>query len=229
MERQKSELEGKTIYGFGDSLIKGHVNGIGMLDYVAEKNGMILQKYAVNGATVITGLLKKIGKPLWFEPNIAEQILEAPSDVPDYICFDGLTNDAEDMVVKEYLGVLTDHYRGGYDRTTFIGSFEHICFLLREKYQNSAIFYVCAHKMPTRSLWAQDTFQEWARKTCEKWSIPCIDVYRAGGINTFLPGMRREFSYDDMHSTTDGDGTHLNEAGYRLWYAPMIEQALLWR
>ena len=221
----ESVLSGKTLYGFGDSLVCGHYLGIGMLDYVAEENGMIYTKYAINGGTVIPGIASQLDNAI-LVPDLAAQIEAASDQPPDFICFDGLTNDAYDLIIDQYLGVPSGNYDGEYDTDTFIGAFETVCFKLRKKYQDSSIFYVCTHKMPSRKQEPQELLQHWARKICRKWSIPYIDVYNRGGINTCISGMRYDYSYNLPGETVGGNGTHLNADGYRLWYAPMIETEL---
>ena len=219
-------LKGKLLFGFGDSLVDGHWNGIGMLHYMAEKNGMIYHNYAINGATVLPCEPHKIDRMEKTVIDIAEQVRKAPDEPCDFICFDGLTNDAYDETLTKN-GTISDCYEGDYDTSTFCGAFEMICYELRRKYQNSNILYICPHKMPTRSFQAQEALQKCARSICEKWSIPYVDMYRRGQINTYMDGMRRDFSYNTMDKMTDGNGTHLNEEGYRLWYAQVIETALL--
>lgn len=49
MEDKNIQKKKKVLYGFGDSLVEGHCINIGMLDRLAEKNGMKYQKYARNG------------------------------------------------------------------------------------------------------------------------------------------------------------------------------------
>ncbi len=221
-----NRLKGKLLYGFGDSLVDGHWNGKGMLHYVAEKNQMIYKNFSVNGAAVIPCEPHKINGMEKTVIDIARQVRQAP-DIPcDFICFDGLTNDAYEETLEK-LGVISENYEGNYDTSTFCGAFERICYELRLKYQNSAILYICPHKMPTRALKVQDILQKCAREICEKWSIPYVDIYRQGQINTCIDGMRKDFSYNTMEKMTDGNGTHLNEDGYRLWYAPLIEAKLL--
>ena len=221
-----SPLYGRSIYSFGDSLMCGHHNGIGMLDWLTKAHGMKYTKYAINGASVIPGLELIIGNPL-LGPDIIEQIALADGKQPDFVCFDGLTNDAYDFVVKNQLGGIRAGYEGGYDENTFIGGLETICFRLREKYPSSRLLYVCTHKMPNRSIMAQDTLQRCAREVCEKWSIPYVDVYRAGQINTCLPAMRAAYSYDGPNDKSGGNGTHLNPEGYLRWYAPLIVNSLI--
>ncbi len=219
-------LHDKLIYGFGDSLIAGHCAGIGMLDYVAQSNHMILEKYAVNGASVLPKEPFSYPDMEGIVYDIGKQIDLAPDILPDYICFDGLTNNASDEIANAP-GILSESYDGNYDTYAFLGAFETICYKLRTKYQNSRILYICPHKMPARTRFSQDTLQACVRSACEKWAIPYVDMYRSGGINTCIEGMRREFSYDRTVETCNGDGTHLTPEGYRLWYAPLIEAKLL--
>ncbi|MDO4293458.1 MAG: SGNH/GDSL hydrolase family protein [Eubacteriales bacterium] len=221
-----SPLCGKTIYGFGDSLVAGHANRVGMLDFAARKNGMIYRRYAANGATIVPGIAPRIGDG-WLVPDVASQVESASAETPDFVCFDGLTNDAEKATAERYLGQLSDSWDGGWDLSTFYGAFENVCHTLRKKYQDSCIFYVAVHRMPTRDQKTQEILQRAAREVCEKWAIPVVDMFRAGGINTCIDGMRRDYSYDTMEKLWDGNGTHLNEAGYSEWYAPAIERLML--
>lgn len=218
-------LEGKTMYGFGDSLVYGHYMEIGMLDHLVQKNRMNYYKFAVNGASVIPGIAEKMGMDIRV-PDIAEQIRTAPEKKPDYICFDGLTNDAYPYVLEHCLGELTDHYGGGYDTETFTGAFENICYLLREKYPDSKLLYICPHKMPTREKKVQDKLHMCVKAVCGKWSIPRVDIYNKGNINTCFPTMRYKYSYDNNGDICGGNGTHLTDEGYRIWYAPQIEAEL---
>ena len=194
----------KVLYGFGDSLVEGHCIGVGMLDALAKKYDLAYHKYAKNGAAIIPrDMTEDAAGDDGRVPDVAAQIELASGRVPDFICFDG-----------------------EYDRSTFYGAFERICFLLRRKYADSRIFYVSVHKMPTRSRNVQEILHGAAREVCEKWSIPCVDVYRCGQLNTCVDEMRRKYSYDRAEYLTDGNGTHLNAEGYEKWYLPMIEDAM---
>lgn len=220
-------LFNKTIYGFGDSLIAGHFNGIGMLDYVAQSCHMHLQKFAANGASVIPH------EPFTFPDmegivyDIGRQVDLAPDAVPDFVCFNGMTNDAKNPDIIHSPGIISENYDGIYDTTTFSGAFETICYKLCQKYQNSNILYIFPHRMPTRTKTAQDTLHTLIVSICEKWKIPYVDIYNESAINTCMEQMRKEFSYNRPNETNDGDGTHLNPKGYRLYYAPFIQNALL--
>lgn len=213
------KLKGKTVYNFGDSLMYGHYEK-GMLDDLCADNEMVLNKYAINGATILgsTGLY-----------NIENQVLNASETVPDFVIFDGLMND--DSITTSYttnLGTLSDSFIvTDLDTNTFYGAMEHLIYTIRNKYVTSNIIFVCCHKTPSRDKTAQDTLQEAVRKCCEKWSIPYVDVYNHGQINCYMESMRTTWSYNNQGETSGGNGTHLTGAGYNKWYAPLIKAKML--
>lgn len=219
-------LKDKTIYGFGDSLIAGHLIQVGMLHHIVERNHMKFSNFAQNGATVIPGDFQKMSG-LIDTYHIARQIELAPTEVPDYICFNGMTNDAFQIITEHQLGEASDSYDGGYDLTTFSGAFENICLLLRNKYRDSHIIYVTPHRMPIRSMKSQKILCQRAMEVCEKWSIPVVDMFHEGEINTCIEGMRDRYTYFTELRMDGGDGMHLNAEGYIRWYAPKIEAELL--
>jgi hypothetical protein len=219
-------LRGKTIYGFGDSLIAGHLIKVGMLHHIVKKNEMIFLNYAQNGATVIAGDFNKMSG-LIDTPNVAQQIQNASDVVPDYVCFNGMTNDAFQMIIDHQLGEISDSFDGGYDLTSFTGALENICLLLKNKYRDSHIIYVTPHRMPIRSMNAQITLCKRAKEVCNKWTIPVVDIFNKGEINTCIETMRDKYTYYKEDRLDGGDGMHLNAEGYIRWYAPKIEAELI--
>lgn len=205
------KLKGKTVYGFGDSLICGHYSKVGMLDMLCDNEGMIYKKYAVNGAK-ITGQ--------W---EILKQIILGDTEQPDFVIFDGGTNDA---FTSSPIGEFSEEYTSqGYD--TFVGAFDTVCNNIRVKYPNAKIIYVSPHKMPTSSFEIQKTIHDMALKVCDKYSISVVDIYRQGQINTNIETMKNEWSYDTEGTTSGGSGTHLTGEGYYKFYAPMIKAKML--
>lgn len=204
-------LKGKTVYGFGDSLVYGHYSKVGMLDMLCDNEGMIYKKYAVNGAK-ITGQ--------W---EILKQIMLGDTEQPDFVIFDGGTNDA---FTSSPIGEFSEEYTSqGYD--TFIGAFDTICNNIRVKYPNTKIIYVSPHKMPTSTFEIQKTIHDMALKVCDKYSISVVDVYSQGQINTNIETMKNEWSYDTEGATSGGNGTHLTGEGYYKFYAPLIKAKML--
>ena len=91
------------------------------------------------------------------------------------------------------------------------------------KYPLVPRYFVAVHHMPTIPLARQDQVQAMAAQLCRKWSVPVIDIYGAGQINTFNPEMAARFSYNSGSHPQDGDGTHLNARGYQRYYTPMLQ------
>ena len=217
IESNNNVLNNKTVYSFGDSLLAGHYSGKGMIDGLVTSQGMSYTKYAVNGSTVIGST----------SGSILYQINNASSTVPDFIVFDGLTNDAYQTTIDSKLGLLSDNYDGNYNTETFYGAFEHICYNLRTKYMDSNIIYVVPHKMPTRDKSAQEKLTSIALEVCKKWSIAVVDIYNKGQINCYLDNMRTKYSYNNQGETIGGNGTHLTGEGYDKWYAPLIKSKMI--
>ena len=110
---------------FGDSIVAGHkYTAASFVNFVAEKEGMtVLQKNAVNGATIMDAN--------YSGGRILTQIQNTGNSTPDYVIFDGGTNDAE------YLTKHTDVQIGdatSTDEATFAGSFRATIQKLKEKY-----------------------------------------------------------------------------------------------
>lgn len=220
-------LAGRKLYAFGDSLVKGHTLKVGMLDAAAAHEGMILEKYAENGATIMP---TEPGDHSYASDNritdVAQQITSAPVETPALICFDGLVNDASIGVRLSPLGHLTADFNDDYNLTTPYGAFEHVCAQLRQKYPHTQVLYIANHHIANNPLALQDQMHDLAIDVCQKWAIDVVDVYCEGGINTNIPQMAADYSYNGEGSDRDGDGTHLNVIGYETWYAPMIEAAI---
>lgn len=203
-------LKDKTIINFGDSIGAGDGNnGAGYAELLAKKNDMTCYDYAVGGATITTST-----------NDILTQIEKAKNDkkTADYILFDGFTNDINNGAVKE-LGKISDGYSQTKDINTFSGAFEEICFRLKTYWKGTPIFYVCVHKMSSRNTELQNTYSTRAKTLCERWSIPVIDIYNEGGLNTYIA------DYKTLY-TNNADGTHPNELGYNTFYVPLIEKNL---
>lgn len=203
-------LKNKTILNFGDSISAGDGNnGVGYAELLAKKNNMTCYDYAVGGATITTST-----------NDILTQIEKAKNDkkTADYILFDGFTNDINKGAVKE-LGKISDGYGQTKNVNTFSGAFEEICYRLKTYWKGIPIFYVCVHKMSSRDTALQKTYSERAKTLCERWSIPVIDIYGAGGLNTYIADYKTFY-------TNNADGTHPNELGYNTFYVPLIEKIL---
>ncbi len=224
-------LRGSTMYTFGDSIIAGHVYpraGVG--EFVADQEQMTVSKYAVNGAKVIDS-----------SNDIVAQVQAAPSEDPDFVLFDGGTNDAYPATLDK-LGTISQGFDGPFDTTTFAGAFEDLIAQLKAKYPTADIVYLAVAKLGARDVAVQETLRGIELDILAKWDVPVADVYTSG-LDTTDDGMRVTYSFDSLQSDnglpgtaettgswdsgTRPTGTHPNFPAIEEFYAPIVSQALL--
>ena len=213
----------KVLLNLGDSIAAGDGNDYRSYAHIiSEKFGWTLHSYAKGGATIgtrstVTGYL-----------NILNQVESAISDNinPDFIFLNGGTNDINNNAVD--LGTMLGngvYDISGCDSSTFCGALELIFYKLRTAYPSAKIIFIRVHKMNTRNIDKQIEYGDKAQQICDKWSIPVVDIFNGGGLNTFLPCM---YQYTNPTTTApNGDRTHPNQEGYERFYVPLIEQICL--
>lgn len=217
-------LQNKLLYAFGTSIVYGHLAETSFVDSLAQQYGLIFQKYAVNGATTRTVTPN----------NIVSQIQKASTSKPNFIIFDSIANDAYQSVVEDstQLGEITTNFTDKLNPDTYCGGLETICKDLLIKYRGSKIMYLATHKTCARDYEVQELMYSLSVKICKKWSIPIIDLYNGSNFNTFIDEYRYNYTYDcpddnGSNHSFDGSGTHPNDIGYRLFYEPLVVNALL--
>ena len=207
-----NSLTGKIAVNFGDSIADGvGNNGKGYMHIIAENNGMILHDYANGGATIARRETN----------NILDQLQTAISSgiQPDYIVFNGGTNDI--VVDKNIeLGTMTTAWSGqAIDETTYIGGMESMCKKIKTTFPNAKVIWVRVHNMGSRDYNKQIEYGEAGVKVCEKWGVVVVDLFKNSNLNTNINTM--------WQFTSNNDGTHPNEPGYLEFYVPQIESKLL--
>lgn len=214
-----SNLYGKTILNFGDSIGAGDGNdGESYAHLISEKYDCNLMSYAKGGATLA------FRDSVDGEMNISTQVDNAIANVSstDYILIDGGTND---ITASSVLGEISENYTiDGLNITTVCGSLETIFYKLRNAYPNAKIVFVRVHKMGSRDASSQKTYGDIIQDICKKWSIAVADIYNEGQLNTFL-----EIHHQYTNSTTslpNGDKTHPNKIGYEMFYLSIIESVM---
>lgn len=211
-----NKLANKILFNFGDSIAAGDGNnGKGYAELFATKHNMICHDFAVGGAT--------LGETS--SNNITTQVSTAISKgiTPDYILIEGGTNDIAGYNVPK--GTLTNDYNvNSFDKTTTAGGLEWIIYTLKTKYPDAKIVFVSVHKMGSRDYSKQVERQGICVDICKKWSIPIVDIFNRGNLNTFLPE-HHKFT-KPTQSQPIGDRTHPNEVGYITFYLPLIYEIL---
>lgn len=200
-------LANKRLVNFGDSIAAG-VSGTSYSQQIARKNYMLLKSKAKGGATI-----RVVENN---DNNVLNQINNyTPTIIPDFVLLEGLTNDAlPDIYEETKLGEISDGFAAELDTSTFCGAFETILKTAMSKYLGAKIIYITTHINKNRDYNAQKTLTELAIQMCEKWGVTIVDMFHAGGLNSFI---------DEHFYTYINDGSHPNTLGYATFYVPMIE------
>lgn len=219
------EFSDKTLLIFGDSIMNGSGNNdYGVGEYLSAMLGLKLEKYSVGGARV--GFVN--GKS-W----VVEQLKQAIENgvTPDYIVFDGFTNDCHTNEGKNPnpdipLGVFPAGYcakdLSAVQKTDdFSTCFDSIVSALMLNFPKAKILFVRPHNMGRRDDKLQREYGERALAICRKWGVPYVDLYSESGLNTFIPEHRDLFT-NDSYGWGRGDCTHPNALGYETKYMPLI-------
>lgn len=204
LDDETNPLKGKIISLNGDSIAAGagYQGGYGKI--IAEENGMTYENVAVGGGT-----MAYVGLNVHC---ISRTIGNMRADA-DYVILNGGGNDADSGVP---LGALTTGYTATLDDTTFAGAFEQMLKTAIARFPNKKIGYVFIHKCAYLfSSSVRDSYYDIAKAACEKWGIPYCD------LNTQTPPLNYIDALKTAY-TSNGDGYHPNEQGYRLFYVPKI-------
>ncbi len=222
------KLSGKTVAVFGDSIAYGSGNGgFGVGEYLQKDLGLKPVKYAVGGARVGLRADKN-----WVVTQVIQAVKDGVS--PDYIVFDGFTNDcnvSEGADVPDVpLGEITEGYVGfdifkADETMSFSRCFEEVVFAFLKYFPKAKVLFFRPHNMGRRDDKLQRVYGERAVEICKKWGIAYVDLYRECGLNTFIPEHRDIFTFDS-YGWGRGDCTHPNALGYELKYMPLIEAKL---
>lgn len=203
-------LKGKTVYAFGDSIVYGHTDpNNAFMNLLSADEAMILKKYAVNGATVV-----KSAK------DIITQIGKAPAEEPDFIVFDGYTNDAyEPILDADKLGAPQGNTAVSFDNSTFCGAFEEILYTMKQKWPNAKIVFVTIHKSAGRDWDIQCALREKTMEMCTQWGVSVADVFNDAALDTRNTDEMKKY-------IIGGKGSHPNAEACRKFYVPIVTKAL---
>lgn len=205
-------LVGKSVYAFGDSIVYGHVYPHSFVDVVAEREGMALTKFARNGATIGVDPHASGGQ-------ILTQVEEATDIAPDFIVFDGGTNDAQ--------SIFRDR---AYTLGAYVEELEKTLHAMERKWPTARIVYVAAHKLGSRDWDTQVALREATLEACRKRDVAVADVFGETTFDTRDEIQRAKYTFDDLVNGfpgTEGSGTHPNDAGITTFYVPVLSATLL--
>ncbi|MGW7167584.1 RICIN domain-containing protein [Streptomyces sp. NPDC054884] len=214
-------LSGKSVYAFGDSIVWGHKYSRSFMNFLAEREGMTLTKYAVNGATV--GPTSN---------QILTQVQNAGSTVPDFVVFDGGTNDAGEIHDNHTYTVGTvsaSQDPATFDTGTYAGTLETTIRTMRQKWPSAQLVFVATHKMGSRDWDTQLAVREVYLQAAQKWGVAVADVFEDATLDTRDNAQRVAYTFDNLVNTfpgSGGTGTHPNIAGITDFYVPVLTSTL---
>lgn len=203
-------LKGKSIYAFGDSIVAGHqYEKSSFIDFAARQEGMSLKKFAVNGATILDAG--------YSGGQIMKQIEKAPEEAPDYVLFDGGTNDAEYIKNQNI----------SYD--LFAEAFTETISRMRRKWPDASIIYTAVHKMGSRDNEVQEKLHELELEICEKEVVTVANVYDKAVFDTNDVNQKNQYTFDSLSGNglpgINGSGTHPNFSAIEQFYVPITAEA----
>jgi hypothetical protein len=215
-------LKGKTMYAFGDSIVYGHNYARSFVNLTAERELMTLTKYARNGATI---------GPAGGSGQILTQVRGAASQSPDYVVFNGGTNDADLIYNNRYrVGTMAAGFDPAtFDNSTYAGSLETTIHTMRAKWPTTPIVYVAVHKLGSRDWNTQLAIRSVTLQICNKWGVTVADVFNHTTLDTRIDSHRVAYTFNGLvngYPGTGGTGTHPNLAGITTFYVPMLTAAL---
>ena len=220
---EESVLNGKSVYAFGDSIVYGHnAPNNAFMNLIANRYGMNLSKYAVNGATVIKS-----------SNDIITQVKKATTTSPDFVVFDGYTNDAygsaetddfnssgSNLDVTQRIGTIQGSSATSFDNTTFCGAFEEILYTMKQKWPDSKIVFVTIHKSGARNFEIQKQLHDLTVEMCDEWGVSVVDMFNDATLDTRDTEQMQKY-------IIGGEGSHPNVACCEEFYNPMVAAKLV--
>ena len=218
----ESPINYKTVYAFGDSIVRGHDKPEeAFMNIIEDDYAIDLNKMAINGATVMKS-------NNW----ITEQVQDAPAAQPDFVVFDGYTNDAYGPAesdsfnanganpdVTQVIGEIQGSEATEFDNTTFCGAFEELIYTMKQKWPDAKLVFVTIHKSGARDFEIQELLVEKTLEICEEWGVTVVDMFNNCELDT-----RNE---DEMAQyMIGGRGSHPNIECVKKYYEPAVVEVL---
>lgn len=192
----------------GDSICygAGYPGGYGKI--IADRNNMIYANRGVGGGTITAELYRESGTARhWISrdiPNI--------DPTSDYVILEGGVNDT---ALNPDLGEITEGFTSALDDTTFCGAFESMIKQCYELFPNAKLGFVIVHQM-IAGFCPNGEFYQKAVAILEKWGVPYLDLAIQAPPLNFIESLKTTY-------TSNADGWHPNELGYKTFYCDKIE------
>ena len=208
---ENSPLKGKVFFWLGSSVTLGSASlNESMADFLAKKHDCTCIKEAVNGTTLATYKKNSYVDRLNAYIDSSERVEHL-----DAVIVQLSTND---QTQPEKFGVVTaDDVRdpSAFDTATTFGAMEYIVATAKQTWDCPVLFYA---NPPTEFSSYMDMVMG-LYEIAAKWDVVVIDMYMDLEFNSMPTEEQRELWMSDK--------IHPTKAGYRDWWLPKFEKALL--
>lgn len=207
---ENSPVSGNVYFWLGSSVTYGaESEGETMADFFAKKWSCISVKEAVSGTTLSTKAPNSYVER--FEKYL--QSADRAEHLDGFIC-QLSTNDTR---YPDDLGIIMPAFITGsdaFDTATTFGAMEYIIAKAKETWGCPVYFYT----NPPYNNAVYPSMVDGLVKIAEKWDVRIIDLYHDEQFNQISEEQRALYMSDSIHPT---------KAGYREWWLPKFEQALI--
>ena len=207
---ENSPVSGNVYFWLGSSVTYGaESEGETMADFFAKKWSCTSVKEAVSGTTLSTKAPNSYVER--FEKYL--QSADRAEHLDGFIC-QLSTNDTR---YPDDLGIIMPAFITGsdaFDTATTFGAMEYIIAKAKETWDCPVYFYT----NPPYSNAVYPGIVDGLMKIAEKWDVKIIDLYHDEQFNQISDEQRALYMSDSVHPT---------KAGYREWWLPKFEEALI--
>lgn len=198
-------LYGKKISFNGDSIMYGAGFKGGFAKIIADNNNMIYENRAISGAT-----LSNVDST----PHCICLDIQNMKANYDYYIIEGGVND------PGWEGTVTNDFPIKGDGDTLDiksvgGAMEYICRELVTRFEGKKVGFIFVHNTKTLDHDYNTKFRPIMKKALEKWGIPYLDLQQQ------IPPLNSIESLKKY--TSNNDGYHPTEEGYRKFYVDKVE------
>lgn len=212
VKNTKSTLIGKKILFLGSSVTYG-VAGISFVEYLMQKDGVIIEKQAVSGTTLADEWSAYSFIRFGNGDSYVKRLIKRVKTSEKYDCFicQLSTNDAS--AGKEIGAICNSKKSKDFDTSTIIGAIEYIIAYVRMNWNCPIVFYTgCYYENQVYEKMVHELYALSA-----KWGIEIIDLFTDKEFNNISNNERELYMMDRIHPT---------RAGYLNWWLPKFEERL---
>ena len=199
-----SPLQGMNIAFLGSSVTYGSTaKGTSFVEYICKRNGCTYVKEALAGTTLVDD-----GEKSYVQRMLNK--LDSNAHV-DLFVVQLSTNDATKQLPLGAIGA--SFVLDEFDTTTVAGAIEYIIGFARQTWQCPVVFY-------TGTYYESERYGEMVNLLLEiqkKWDIGVIDLWHNAEMRAVDA---------DSYKLYMVNGVHPSQAGYLLWWTPVMEKYL---